>query len=478
MVGVLIKSSTLVGPRNTVGAATSRAFIAGVTERGRLTPVPVRSIVEYQTEFGTNQPFTASMYRCAQTFFEEGGSELIVCRAVGTTPTVGTLVSQDRTPTTPLPTLRWDAANPGAWAGGLRVTVTAGAVLNSVTIAVFLGPDRVSYVRDKTSVADIVTAFAGDPYVRATDLAPVSVYPVRLPALIASVPLTGGNDDRATVTIALVAAALDQAGNGYGAGAVAVPGYNAIIAGTLLIAHAKAHRRVAVLAGDVDSDLDELGSMASLLTIDGEYAGLFAPWVQVPDGSGVATVSPEGFVLGVRARAMNLQGFWQAPAGARSTARFVRGAVLSYDSAAINGLADAKVSGITTIANDLMLYGWRALGTNVEQFALLNARDAANTVTELVEATLQPFVFETIDGTGQLLARVKGALVGALQPIEDAGGFTGKFDADGKMVNPAFTVSAAVLSETALSAVVVFRLSGTAESIEVSVIKAAFNASI
>ena len=175
---------------------------------------------------------------------------------------------------------------------------------------------------------------------------------------------------------------------------------------------------------------------------------------------------------------MNAEGFWQPPAGNRSTARFVQGAVIAYDSTAIDLLADGNVSGITKFGSNTMLYGWKSLSGNSSQFELLNARDVLNTVTEMIESTLQPYVFETIDGTGQLVSRIKGALVGVLQPIQDANGFSAKYNANNEEINPAYRVQVSVLNETTISCTVTIRLSGAAETIQVSIIKAAFNATI
>jgi phage tail sheath protein FI len=156
----------------------------------------------------------------------------------------------------------------------------------------------------------------------------------------------------------------------------------------------------------------------------------------------------------------------------------VSGALAAYDATTIDTLADAHVSGITRIAGQTLLYGWRSLSANTDQWALLNARDGANTLTDLVEAVLQPFIFETIDGTGQLTSRIQGALTGILQPIEDAGGIVGKYDASGSQTNPAYTVTVGVSGENSISATVVVRFAGMAESITVSIVKAAFNSTI
>ena len=476
--GVKISTSTLAGPTNR-GTPTARAFLAGVTERGPLTPTSVRSIVAFNTWFGGLQSYSGHLYRAAETYFAEGGTELIVCRAVGTTPTLATLSLVDRTAVTPLPTLKIDAANPGAWATGLTVAITAGRVTDTVTLAVFYGGVRVGYYRDKASVADLVAATVGDPYVTLTDLGAASVGVTRLPAIAAAAPLVGGADDRATVTAASVVAALNRAGLTYGGGAVATPGYNATAVGDLLIAHCAANRRIAILAGDVDSEPSDLIDMATDLDTSGQYAGLFGPWLTIPDGSSTAVVSPEGYVLGVRARILNAEGFWQVPAGTRAAARFARGPVTTYDAVAIDALADGKVCGITVIASDTVLYGWRSLSTNAEQFLLLNAQDVMNTLTALVEEVLQPFVFDTIDATGQPLGRVEGSLVGVLQPIADAGGFIGKFDDTGKEINPAFKVSVAAATDgMSILCTVTVRLSGIAETITVSLVKAAYNATI
>ena len=478
MPGIKLVTSTLAGPKNSAAAPSGRGFIVGITERGTLTPAAVRSIVEYQREFGGLTSFSGHMYRAAQTFFEEGGAELVVARAVGTTPTLATVTVVDRTAVTPLSTMRLDAANPGAWGASLTYQVTAGAVANSVNLAVFLNGSRVSYVTNKTTVADIVTALSADPYVRAADLGAASTYPTRLPAVGGPTPLTGGNDDRATVNAAKIVTVANGIGVSYGPGAIAAPGYNATLVGAGLIAHAKANRRVAVLAGDVTSVPSDLVTMAAALVTDGQYGGIYGPWLVVPDGSGTAQVSPEGFVLGVRGRVMNLSGFWQAAAGGRTAARYVLGPVTTWDATVIDTLADGRVNGITVVAGDTQVYGWRSMTALIDQFNLLNAQDVMNTLGGLVEDTLQQYVFDTIDGTGQLVARVKGALIGVLQPIADAGGFTGKYDADNNLVSPPYRVEVSVSGETSLAATVTVRLSGVAEEIQVSLVKAAYNATI
>src|SRR4029078_15865 len=125
-----------------------------------------------------------------------------------------------------------------------------------------------------------------------------------------------------------------------------------------------------------------------------------------------------------------------------------------WDATVIDTLADGKVNGITTIGLDDVVYGWRSCSTNTAQFVMLNAQDVLNTLTALVESTLQPYVFATIDGSGQLVGRIKGALIGILQPVFEAGGLTAQYDSTGKMTNPAYTVSVTVASETSINATV------------------------
>ena len=483
MPGVKVVTSVRTGPSNPPGPASARYFTAGLTERGPVGQcVRVASIAQYEATFGPRTTYAAAMWDDAQLFFEEGGTELFVNRAVGAAAAPAALSLNDNA-TSPRPTLRVEALNPGAWGQALSVEVTAGALPTSSTITVYLAGSKVEQASDLTAPADFAAAFANSRYVRVLNLASTTAAPANRPAVLARTALAGGTDDRAAVGAAAVLQALGHAGAGFGTGAVAAPGYTADVIGAGLIAHAKAHNRIALLHADSDVDEAELAALAATLTADGDYAGLFHPWLTVPDGSATRLVPPVGYVAGARARAHALTGFWQPPAGTRSEARFALGTATDLDQATNDQLAASRVSGITRTATTTRLYGWYSLSTS-EAFRLLSVRDFLNTLTWQVSEALDPFVWTTVDGRGQLLSRVDGVIRGILQPISDAGGLFPKIDASGKQLDPGYSVQVDSATTTAdllnneVKANIGVRTSPSASLLLVSIVKAALNAAV
>lgn len=479
IVGVDITSSLRAGPSNPTGPESAAFFPAGLTERGPVDSVPrITSIAQYERVFGVRTAYAGAMYDAAQTFFEEGGSELYPVRVVGAAATKGTLTLMDRAGT-PVATLKLDARDPGAWSTDLSVQVVDGGAANSVTLRVFVAGVLTETYSDQPDPASLAAAINGKSvYLKATNLGSGTASPGNRPAVLAATPLSAGADDRASVNATAVVAAFARIDRAAGPGAVAAPGYTATQVGAGLIAHAKANRRLAILAGGPDSDDAELVSMAAALTTDGEYGVLVGPYVVIPDGSGTRRISPESYVAGVRARAQSRTGFWAVPAGAISDARFVLGPVRSLTQAANSDLAAARVNGIRTVADRTRLYGWRSLSTNAD-LQLAIGRDSLNALEGLVEDALEEFVFQTIDSSGQLQANVHGALVGICQPVATAGGFFARKDASGKELDPGYKVLVdPVVDANVIRATVSVRLSPAAELIKVSVVKAAFTASV
>ncbi len=244
VVGVEITTSLRAGPVNPAGPKSARFYAAGVTERGPVDKsLRVTSIAQYEALYGPRTSFAGAMYDTAQMFFEEGGAELFPCRVVGAGKTTGFLVIKDRTGVTPPDTLEVRAIDPGAWSTDLSVSVANGGVANTVTVTLFLQGRQVEAWANMDTVAALVAAMGSSRYVRGLDKGSASAYPTRLPVVTAATALSAGNDDRASVTAATTAAALNIAGSGLGSGAVAAPGYTAAQVGALLIAHAKANRR-------------------------------------------------------------------------------------------------------------------------------------------------------------------------------------------------------------------------------------------
>jgi hypothetical protein len=477
MPGVITRTATRSGPVNQPIPASGRYFVAGQFERGPHGIVSrIRSLAELEVIHGGRVAYGAA-YDDLRTFFEEGGTEAYVTRVVGAAATQGTLslAGEDD------PAVTITALGAGAWSTGVTVAVTAGTAEDTVRVVVEGPlPEDTEVYDGLATAADVVAALTRSRYVRGTDAGG------GLPVVAAAAALSAGTDDRASITATVMANALDKFGREYGAGAIAIPGYPAALVGAKLRDHAKATRRLALLAAAVGaSDADYRGAADALIGADGEYVGLFGPWVRIPAG-GTATklISPEGYVAAARARAHLEAGPSRAPAGELSVARFVVGVERELTRAQGDSLDEAHVSAIRTIAGTTRLYGWRSLSPDVENYALLNGRDVLNTVAVAVEERLERFVFRTIDGRGQLLASVYSELVGILEPMRAAGGLFERI-VDGAQLDPGYSVDVgetvntlAVLNANKIAAVIALRVSPVGSLIDVTIVKAGLTATV
>jgi phage tail sheath protein FI len=266
-----------------------------------------------------------------------------------------------------------------------------------------------------------------------------------LPKVTSATPLAGGDDDRASVNATAVVAALGAFGIDLGPGAVAAPGYTADQVGAGIVTHCVANYRIGILSGPLGALQADMAALVagiqSSSPLHGDYVGLFGPWVLIPDGSTTRAIDPVSYVAGVRARAINADGFQKAPAGTISNAQFVLGIATPLDATGNNAWNDAQINGITVYRGTTRLYGWRSLSKDPVNFSDLTPRSIANAVQDLVQQACDPFVFDTIDGSGLLYAQLAGAITGYLQPAADNNAFFPLFDADGNQLDPGYKVT-------------------------------------
>ncbi len=486
MPGVLVHTATRSGPVNPTIPPSGRYFVVGQFDRGDVVGAQlVRSLAEVEVKFGTRVTY-GSAYDDLRMFFEEGGTEAYVTRVVGPAATSGTLTITDKAGT-PLPTLKFDAVSPGAWSTGVTITSSAGTLAGTYKLVV-TGPLGVVETYDNlVTPADATAALSKSAYVRATDLGSVTVGPNNQPKVQVATALSAGADDRASITASIMGAALDKFGPELGTGSVSIPGYTSTLVGAFLMAHAKDKRRLAILATAVGTSAAAAKAAAqALVANDGEYGGLFYPWVQVPLGAGAyKLVSPEGYVAAARARAHAQVGPWRAPGGEISVARFITGIETPIVRAVGDDLDDNNVNAIRTIANTTRLYGWRSLSTDRDNYALLTGRDVLNTLAYLCEAALEPFVFQSIDGKGQTLYAVAGVLTGVVEPMRAAGGLYELIAADGSQIDPGYSIDVgptvntlALLGQNKIAAQLAVRVSPVGTLIDLTIVKAGLTANV
>lgn len=472
MPGVTVTTQTRTGPATPNLAPSGQVFMAGMAERGTVTaPVLVRGIADFEATFGARTTYS-HLHDNVATFFEEGGAQAWIARVVGAAATTGTATLDDRAGS-PVDTVKIDANSPGAWSDDVDVVVEdgTGAVVN--LSVVYKGETVETF--SASTVADLVAAINASDYVVATNLGSVTVAPNNMPAE-GTFHLSAGADDRAAIDADDYTAALALFDPSLGDGAVAIPGVGASVHAALIAHCNTTNRRVALLSHSETATESDLTTAADGL--NSEYAGLFAPWVQISTPTGTRFTSPEGYVAATRNRAHVGAGPWRVPAGQGSVARSVVGLKYNYTRAEGDALDAAKVNAIRVVQNNIRLYGWRSLSDDTANYALLNGRDFLNYLVVRSEALLEQYVFEQIDGKGHLLAQIGGTLTGLLEPIRSVGGVYERYDASGALVDPGYLVETGTtvntlenLANNEVKARISVRVSPSAALISTTIVK-------
>jgi len=483
MPGVKVSTGSVAGPSSIQRAPSGTYFAAGLTERGPVGGAitardGITSMAAFTALYGP-RPSYGTAWDDIRTYFEEGGGRLYFARVVGPAATTGALASPlvDGAGT-PVSTMQVTARGPGAWSAGLAVEVVAGTIANTFTLRLRYQGVVVETYANLKSPQDAVARTQSSPWVIVSDLGSVTAAPGNNPAPLASTALTAGTDDRASVTSAHYITALARFERSLGDGAVAVPGLgDGVHAG--LIAHAAGTNRVTILATARSTSKDDLIDLAA--SYDAPHAGLFAPWVLIPNGfGGTRAISPEGYIAGVRARAHESVGPWQAAAGTVARARFVAAPDQVFDRPTADDLDTGRVNVIVSWAGGTKNYGWRSLSSDSENWGLLTGQDTLNRVVTLLEEVLEDRVFGAIDARGQLLSAIAGDIEGQLAPLAAVNGLYAMIDPNsGQVIDPGYRITVnstnnppVSLAANQVLAEVAIRVSPSAATVRLTVSKA------
>ena len=487
MPGVVVTTGAVAGPSAPTRAPSSQFFAVGLAERGPVgSAVLVNSLADFTAAFGGQTSF-GSLFDALTTYFQEGGSRAYVARVAGPAATAGTLASAllDQASGTPAATLTVSAASPGAWSAAVAVKVLAGSTASTFRLQVFFDGILVEDYTNLSSPQQAVSKInSRSVYVQLADAGSPTAAPANNPAATSNpTSLGAGTDDRGNVNTQTYLAALTLFEVGFGDGAVAIPGAGASVHDGL-IAHADAYDRIALLSAERGADKATLIGYAS--DLDAKRAGLFAPWVQIPDGfGGTKAISPEAYVAAARSKAHNVDGPWRAAAGQISVASYVVAPDQVFSVIDANDLDSDKVSIIRTVAGSTRLYGWRSLSGDFDNWAYLTGADVINRYVTEATNQLEQYVFGKIDSSGHLLATIKGTLVGIAEPMASAGGLFAHSDDQGNLVDPGYAVDTGntlnpigSLALNQILATVALRVSPVGAAIMLSVTKAGVTAAL
>lgn len=465
--GVIVRDAERVTPAS-APTDIGRWFTAGISTRGPVgAPTRVASLSQFTAVFGARDT-GSPLYDALETFFREGGGSAYVSRVVGPGAAASS-VSLDDSGSAAAVTVT--AVNPGVWGDGLRVAVIAGTG-GGTFVLVITDTTGAELERspDCTTVADIVAWPAKHVVVAAVGSNP--------PATVAATALTGGTDDRGSITDTQWAAALDAFTRDLGPGQVSAPGRTTQTGHEQLLAHAAERNRIALLDSVDTGVVGTLTSAATTLSArdDARFGAMLAPWIQVPGivTGTTRTVPPSALAAGLIAR-QDAAGITPAEpaAGERGIARWALGPAQAWTDSEHETLNSAAVDAFRDIYGDLRLYGYRTLEPHEDlrwwQLSTMRLR-------MLIDAQMRQigerYVFGMVDGKGQTLSRLAGEITGMLLAHHTAGALYGDtpeeaFRVDvGPAVNPPEQ-----LAEGVINAVVVIRPAPFGEQVVIELVR-------
>ena len=492
MPGVQISTAVRTGPTSTTVRESSQAFFVGIAQRGPTdTATKINSMEEYTLVYG-DYVANAYLHSTVEAFFEEGGSQCYVARAINANATTGAKVLSD---ISPYGVIVLNAIGAGAWSANLDVKVVAGSIANSVVLQLIYEDVLIFSTGNCTTNAQIIGKINNSIIASKYVVASAGNALGGLVTTSAQAAFTGGADGTSP-TAANCITALDLFLDSYGAGAVACPEFTgaADSVGTVpaaLITHANTNNRIAIL--HTDDGLSAANAQDSAEYITGtvvdhlEHAAIYYPWVYVPSGTpGVnRLIPPDGYAAGARARAHNNVGQHQPGAGIISSARHINGVETEIGKTTADTLDEAKVNVIRFINNSIRIYGARTLSNDTDNFRYINAQDVVNHVVVEAERALEDILFSVIDGRNRVFADVEARLIGILEPLRINGALYESFDQFGNRIDYGYTVKCdpslnplANLANGTVTARVGLRVSSVGDSIEVSIVKSNLTTSV
>lgn len=346
--GVYFNESLLPAQAVTGANLSAGAFLAP-NPRGPVVPMLISSWAEYLKNFGgfwSATDWSAPDYLpyAVYEFFANGGRQAWCCRVAGSGAATATITLNDRA-TTPLPTLKINAANPGTWAGGTGTIAGRDTIYIDITdsgsdhfnIIVKLGGTTDQYVVERWTDLTLVAGDAryapslinapapsGSSYISIdTSVISTTAAPDNRPALQAGTALAGGANGSANPDPSGSVNLFDSVDAPLN---LNLPGYSGTGMGSV-VSYAEGRGDVFVVCdppkgAPPDSSTGSPPGVISAATSIGasSYGAIYYPWIQVADPSSSAPGSmillpPGGAVIGQFAATDTTRGVFKTPAG-------------------------------------------------------------------------------------------------------------------------------------------------------------------
>jgi len=483
MPGVVISTSVRTGPSTATVRESSQLFVVGLAQRGPSDEaVLVESLAEFEDVFGGYRS-DSYLHPTVETFFEEGGTRVYAVRAVGASATAGELTLEDGTGDDVI-TLTANGA--GDWSEDVDVQViNTGATFK---INIYFDNDIVYTTGTVTSssqaVGRINSSAVASRYVSASvDDADL------LPATLAATALSAGDSDDTSLDDEDFRDSLVLFNDALGVGAVVCPESQSDAMNAYLTAHANSFNRIALLSGPETQTTTQAKTAAlTVQTADhAEHTAYYYPWVEIPTSIAGITrmIPPVGYVAAKRALAHNQNGAHVPAAGLLSSSRFVTGVKYDVNKAFGDDLDEGFVNAIRVIQNTVRIYGARSCSVDSDNFKYITQQDVVNTVVSEAYRSLEDLVFSPIDGRNTIFSNISARLVAILASMRDTGALYPAFDANGRLLDPGFTVKcdgtinpASQLNDGLVKARVGLRVSSIGDQIQIDIVKSNLTTSV
>lgn len=445
---------------------TGQGFFAGFTERGPDVGT-ARSEGEFVDKWG-DRSTDANFHDGVKSFFSEGGGTAYISRDVGPGSDVATAALGTGAMV--------DAISGGEWGNDIDVRAVyadgSDAAGEPIHIEVDYKDEPVERSTKLSSVDDMVAwAEKNSNFVRFTPEATPD-----LPAGGTSAALGGGVDG--TSDAGSFTAALDRFTYEMGPGQVGSPGRDDPETHLSIGAHIDRNHRCAVI------DLPLTESPTELIAARGELDGqvgarstlAMGSWLNYPFvvAPAVVTIPYSGVQMGIIARTDKLGDVSAVAAGSNGISRLATGLANDFTDADRTNLNANGVTLGRQMFGRVRTYGYRtAAGPDIrDNWTFFQESRVIMAIAHQCNATLEEYVFDTIDGKGHLLVHAKNALIGVCSAFYQAGSLFGATAQEAFKVvcdfsnNPIDTIR---LGE--LHASVYLRTSKIAEWVKVDIVK-------
>lgn len=471
---VIVESS----PPATAPTDLGVAHITGITERGPLGPVLIRSLQRFVAWYG-GRITTSEVYDWVETYFREGGASLYMSRVVGPDPVVSNVTLAVDSGSSPLKIV---AVGPGDWYDDLSIKVVDGLVTDTFSFETYYDPDSTTVPVEKSpelSIAEfIIWAEENSTYIRGEALGGTGP----LTAGGAAQSLASGDDDIGNVTDDEHQAALDLITRDYGPGQVAQPGRTSQTAHAQLIAHGAANRRRPIADAPDSENEATLGAALdadrAAFSINKEYrrAGVFWPRIRIPGivPGPAREVSYSALQCALIARIAD--GSPNVPAaGVNGEAQWVLGPKRKLADDVRERLNARGLNVGKLVYGKLRTYGWRSLALkdsdpNWWQFG---ASGVAMFVITNGEAIGENYVLNEVDPSYIRLQKFAGDLEGMMSDLykDGKGSLWGTTAADAFRVDTGPSVNTtATLEDGDVRAVITYKRSPNSEDVRLELV--------